>query len=233
MLKNFLQVGVHDQKSLDTTDPEESPLLAAVPAQKLRKSSCYSSARCHPCNAEGREGRGETIHHLLPGRGSATSTLHNSETSYAKCCRGYRGNQPGKQHQNKPPNPRENAFCSPSILHGDGSRHSHSRGGKLLLGRNTVSQRSLSACNEIGRKQPGLEHKAKASEKLPSTQHREKNRPQWTDQWSEIHPKDALPRQTALARSFCTSFQMVRLFSPSFILSRQPEAQQDRIIALF
>lgn len=106
-------------------------------------------------------------------------------------------------------------------------------GGKLLLGRNTVSQRSLSACNEIGRKQPGLEHKAKASEKLPSTQHREKKRPQWTDQWSEIHPKDALPRQTALARSFCTSFQMVRLFSPSFILSRQPEAQQDRIIALF
>lgn len=49
-------------------------------------------------------------------------------------------------------------------------------GGKPLLGRNTVSQRSLSACNEIGRKQPGLEHEAKASEKLPSTQHREKKK---------------------------------------------------------
>jgi len=46
------------KKSLKTTDPEESPLPAAPSAQKLRKSSCYSSARCHPCKAEGRVGKG-------------------------------------------------------------------------------------------------------------------------------------------------------------------------------
>lgn len=113
-------------------------------------------------------------------------------------------------------------------------------GGKLLLGRNTVFQGSFSACKEIGRKRPGLKHKAKASEKLPPTQHKKPNeqktqpkpRPQWIDHCSTTHPKDALPCQTAPACSFLPAFQMIYLFSSSFIWRGQPEAQQDHVIAL-
>lgn len=122
-----LQLGVHDRRSWEITDPEESLLPAAVAAKKLTRSSCYSRAHRNPCKAERRKGEGETIRHSMRGRGSAAATHHNSETSYAKHCPHYGRNQSGKQYRYKTLDPRENAFSSPSVLCGHGFAASHSR----------------------------------------------------------------------------------------------------------
>lgn len=159
-IKIFLQVGLHDQKSLETTDTavnshswqqfqpknSEKATATAVPTgTSAQQREGKVRARPSITSCVGEEAQLALITTMKPAMQSAV--LVTEET------------RQGNNTKIKTQTQEKMHFLQPSFSTEMVLAVVTAGGGKLLLGRNTMCRHSLSAHHEIGRKQPGLEHK--------------------------------------------------------------------------